>query len=64
MAMAGVLNSLVLCILDMRLSYSVLNGHFGPVYLLQTKEAYQRQPTVASLLQTSKNDDEEHCFLK
>ena len=26
----------------------VLNGHFGPVYLLQV----------------SKNDDEEHCFLK
>jgi len=32
----------------MALAYSVLNGHFGPVYLLQV----------------SKNDDEEHCFLK
>ena len=30
------------------LACSVLNGHFGPVYLLQV----------------SKNDDEEHCFLK
>ena len=32
----------------MGLAYSILNGHFGPVYLLQV----------------SQNDDEEHCFLK
>ena len=53
MAMAGVLNSLVLCILDMRLPYSVLNGHFGPVYLLQTKEAYQLPAPAHSSLFTS-----------
>ena len=44
----GLLSRLVLCILNMGLAYSVLNVHFGPVYLLQV----------------SKNDDEEHCFLK
>ena len=32
----------------MGLAYSVLNGHFGHVYLLQVR----------------KNDDEEHCFFK
>ena len=44
----GVLSRLVLCILDMGLAYSVLNGHFGPVYLLEV----------------SKNDNEEHSILK
>ena len=32
----------------MKVAYRVLHGHFGPVYLLQL----------------SKNDDEERCFLK
>ena len=36
---------LSLCILDMELACSVLNGPFGPVYLLQV----------------SKTDDEEHA---
>ena len=47
----GVLSSLVLCILDMELAYSVhsLVILIGPVWYL---------------LQVSKNDDEEHCFLK
>ena len=44
----GVLSRLLLCILHMGLAYSVLNGRFGHVYLLQV----------------SKNDDQEHCFLK
>jgi hypothetical protein len=44
----GVLSRLVLGILDMGLACSVLNGHFRPVYLLHV----------------SKNDDEEHCFLR
>ena len=43
-----VLSRLVLCILDMGLAYSVLNGRFGHVYLLQVR----------------KNDDQEHYFLK
>ena len=34
--------------LYMGLAFSVLNGHLGPVYLLQV----------------SKNDDDEHCSLK
>ena len=41
------LNRLVPCQKWMELGCKVLLGHFGPVYLLQV----------------SKNDDEEHCFL-
>ena len=44
----GVLSRLVPCLKCMELACQVLNGHFGPVYLLQV----------------SKNDDEERCFLK
>ena len=34
----GVLTRLVLSILDMGLASSVLNGHFGPVYLLRVSK--------------------------
>ena len=42
------LSRLVPCLNWMELDCQVLLGHFGPVYLLQV----------------SKKDDEEHCFLK
>ena len=44
----GVLNRLDLCLKCMELAYQILHGHFEFV----------------ELLQVSKNDDEERCFLK
>ena len=34
---------LALFILDMGLAYSVLNGHFEPVYLLQASKSYGKE---------------------
>ena len=44
----GVLSRLDPCLKCMKLACQVLNGHFGPVYLLQIR----------------KNEDEERCIYK